>query len=91
MTLNIEHFSKTKLMRKLAERPDEDGYSVLADLPGQFSEISLMIRNGEIRCHENDRYSGGLARNYNGAYPAWGRCRADLVRRLHRLLPLLLA
>ena len=29
-----------------------------------------MIRNGEIRCHENDRYSGGLARKYDGVYPA---------------------
>lgn len=31
MTLGIEHFSKTKLMRKLAGRSDEDGYSVVAD------------------------------------------------------------
>ena len=30
--------------------------------------MGLMIRNGEIRCHENDRYSGGLARKYDGVY-----------------------
>ena len=33
-----------------------------------------MIRNGEIRCHENDRYSGGLARKYDGAYLLSVRC-----------------
>ena len=31
MTLGIEHFSKTKLMCKLAGRSEEDGYSVVAD------------------------------------------------------------
>ena len=33
--------------------------------------MGLMIRNGEIRCHENDRYSGDLARKYDGVYLAW--------------------
>mgnify|MGYP002887766086 FL=1 len=36
--------------------------------------MGLMIRNGEIRCHENDRYSGGLARKYDGVYLLSVRC-----------------
>lgn len=71
MTLDIEHFAKAKLMREVTDRADEDGYSIVADYLASLSKKSLDIRNGEIRRLENDRYSGSLARRYDGAYPAW--------------------
>ena len=71
MTLDVEHFAKVKLMRGLTERPEEDGYSIVGDYLAGLSKKSLDIRVGEIRRLENDRYSGGLARKYAGARPAW--------------------
>ncbi len=71
MTLDIEHFAKAKLMREVTEREDEDGYSIVADYLASLSKKSLDIRNSEIRRLETDRYSGSLARRYDGAYPAW--------------------
>lgn len=58
-------------MRGLTERPEEDGYSIVGDYLAGLSKKSLDIRVGEIRRLENDRYSGGLARKYAGACPAW--------------------
>ena len=71
MTLDIEHFAKVKLMREVTERVGEDGYSIVADYLASLPKKSLDIRNGEIRRLENDRYSGDLARRYDGSYPAW--------------------
>lgn len=71
MTLDVEHFAKVKLVRGLAERPDEDGYSIVEDYLSSLPKNSLDIRVGEIRRLENDRYSGDLARTYDGAWPAW--------------------
>lgn len=71
MTLDIEHFAKAKLMYEVTERVGEDGYSIVVDYLASLPKKSLDIRNGEIRRLENDRYSGDLARRYDGSYPAW--------------------
>lgn len=71
MTLDVEHFAKVKLMRGLTERPEEDGYSIVEDYLSGLPRKSSDIRLGEIRRLENDRYSGDLARKYDGAWPAW--------------------
>lgn len=77
MTLDVEHFAKAKLMRGPTERPEEDGYSIVGDYLAGLSKKSLDIRVGEMRRLENDRHSGGLARKYAGACPAWAL--AELV------------
>lgn len=71
MTLDVEHFAKVKLLRKLTERADEDGYSVVQDYLSSLSERERRIREGEVARLRRDRYSGGMARKYEGDMPAW--------------------
>lgn len=67
MTLDIEHFSKTKLMRDLAENNDEDGYSIVEELFDKYPYI-----------RENIHKKGGknsvckdLVDKYSNDFAAW--------------------
>lgn len=71
MSLNIEHFAKVKLMRRITNDADEDGYSIVQDylqsLPvsGKKRILSELDRNaGSPYCH--DAYQ-----KYNGEFPVW--------------------
>lgn len=76
MTLDVEHFARTKLMRRLSDRRDEDGYSVVRDYAGGLSHDNRRRREGEVKALAVDAYCGDLVRKYfaDGTFnrmPVW--------------------
>jgi len=77
MALDIEHFSKVKLL-KVIEKSGEDGYQIVVD----YLE-SLRKKDSETDGHRYDTlvnelfrntdspYCGGIIRKYDGEYPVW--------------------
>ena len=73
MTLDVEHFARTKLVREVAERPDEDGYSIVSDYFASLNHDDRRRRMGEINGFLKDAYSGDLVRKYflPDSMPLW--------------------
>lgn len=73
MTLDVEHFARTRLIREVTEREDEDGYSVVSNYFASLNHDDRRRRTSEINSFLKDAYSGDLARKYappNGM-PLW--------------------
>lgn len=76
MTLDVEHFARTKLMRELATHGSEDGYAIVRDYVACLNHDNRRRRVGEMRALEADLYTGDLVRKYfvNGTFdhmPVW--------------------
>ena len=85
LTLDVENAAKTKLVEKITDNRNEDGYSVLADYLTHLNHAERNRREGEISRLENDAYLGLSARRDAGM----GVPGAVVVRRVCQLLPLL--
>ena len=71
MTFDVEHFEKTRLLDRIAEMPDEDGYSLIADYREAMRERGDSYLENELRRRRNDLYSGDAIRKYEDEMPAW--------------------
>lgn len=73
MTLDVEHFARTRLVREVTEREGEDGYSVVSDYLASLNHDDRRRRMGEINSFLKDAYSGDLARKYGmpDSMPIW--------------------
>lgn len=73
MALDVEHFSRVKLINEVVERDDEDGYSVISDYFSSLNHADRRRRMGEINGFLKDVYSGDLAQKYTlpDAMPLW--------------------
>ena len=71
MTLDVEHFEKTRLLDRIAESPDEDGYSLIADYREAMRERGDPYLENELRRRRNDLYSGDAIRKYWDEMPPW--------------------
>lgn len=72
LTLDVESAAKTKLVERITQDPEEDGYSVFADYLANLNHDERIRRKGEISRLEYDAYLGSLARKYPiGDMPAW--------------------
>lgn len=72
LTLNVESAAKTKLVERITENPDEDGYSVFSDYLAHLNHADRNRRKGEISRLENDAYLGPLVARYPiDEMPAW--------------------
>lgn len=71
MTLDVEHFAKVKLMRRLGELDDEDGYSIVSDYFRDLQPPYDKRRRREITRLKNDPYCGALVRKYVNDMPVW--------------------
>lgn len=71
MTLDVEHFEKTHLLDRIAENPDEDGYSLIADYREAMRAKGDLYLENELRRRRNDLYSGDAIRKYGDEMPPW--------------------
>jgi len=70
MALDIEHYVKLKLLRKVNEN-SEDGYQIVQDYIGSLTDIQKSILDGEINRNINNIYCGDIINKYNSKYPIW--------------------
>lgn len=74
LTLDVEHAARTKLMRNITERPDEDGYTVCADYMASLNHTERRRRRGDVAMLKRDIYCSGLLEKYSddpAKMPAW--------------------
>lgn len=74
LTLDVEHAARTKLMRIVTERDDEDGYALSRDYMAGLNHNERRRREGEIAMMGNDLFCGDLVRKYGGSpggMPIW--------------------
>lgn len=73
LTLDVEHFARTKLMREVTAREDEDGYSIISDYLASLNHNERRRREGEIRALAPDAYCGDLVSKYKlpDQMPIW--------------------
>lgn len=69
LTLDVEHAARTKLMRTMTERNDEDGYSIVRDYMASLNHNERRRREGEVGMMGNDLFCGGLVKKY-GSKPS---------------------
>ena len=70
MALNIEHFVKLQLLRKVVEF-NEDGYQIIQDYIDQLSDTQKERFDGEIARNKGNIYCGDIIDKYEGKYPIW--------------------
>jgi len=72
MTLDVEHFAKTKLMAKSVEHEGDDGYGVVSNYLASLSHSERARRLQEFRMLQGDVYSGDLVAKYQpDDMPLW--------------------
>ena len=73
LTLDVEHAARTKLVRAVTERDDEDGYSITRDYVESLNHNERRRREGEIAMMERDLFCGDLVRKYGSPadMPVW--------------------
>ncbi|MBB5183802.1 Abi family protein [Catenisphaera adipataccumulans] len=70
IALDIEHYSKLKLLHELENRSDEDGYTIVKDFLNSLGDEK---NNLEKRLNNKitSTYVGDIIQHYSGNYPAW--------------------
>ncbi len=74
LTLDVEHAARTKLIRTITERDDEDGYGICADYMASLNHSERNRRKGDVKMLMNDIYCSGLLAKYGTdptKMPAW--------------------
>ena len=74
LTLDVEHAARTKFLRNITERPDEDGYGVCADYMASLNHDERRRRKGDVGTLKKDIYCGDLLRKYGddpAKMPSW--------------------
>ena len=65
ITLDIEHFLKTKLLRDISDNEDEDGYTIVEKYLHEYDHVNLNIQE------KADSYCFDLSSSYKGKYAVW--------------------
>lgn len=73
MTLDIEHFTKVRLLAA-AEDAGEDGYAVVCDYLGSLPKKQRDRVDDELDHRRNDPYVGAAVRKYRDDLPIWVFC-----------------
>lgn len=73
LTLNVEHATRTKLVRITTERNNEDGYTIARDYMASLNHSERRRREGEISMMSRDLFCGDLVRKYGSPadMPIW--------------------
>ena len=70
IALDIEHYSKLKLLHRLENKNSEDGYSIVDDFMNSLGDKKSILEQ-RILEKSNSSYVGDIIQHYNGNYPAW--------------------
>ncbi len=71
MALDIEHYEKVRILKRITESADEDGYSIVVDYKDSLAKKRAEILEHEIGQHDNDTYCGSLLQKYRHDMPVW--------------------
>ena len=71
MTIAIEHAAKTRIMKGVTDRADEDGYAIVADYLQSLPEDTRNRRIHEFARVRDSEYSRDVMEKYKGALPIW--------------------
>ena len=71
MALDIEHYEKIRILKRITESADEDGYSIVVDYKDSLAKKRAEILEHEIGQHDNDTYCGSLLQKYRHDMPVW--------------------
>lgn len=76
MALDIEHFSKVKLLKEI-EASDEDGYEIVEDYCNSLKSLETDTYHpykrlvSELSRNADNPYCGGIIKSYGPEYPIW--------------------
>ncbi|MEG0297554.1 MAG: Abi family protein [Clostridium sp.] len=68
ITLDIEHFAKTKLMRDFSQNEKEDGYSLVKEL---FEKHPYIEKNIKMKARSNNSVCRDLINKYDDNFAVW--------------------
>lgn len=71
MALDIEHFSKVQLLRKIELALNEDGYSLVTDFIASLEARQKSYLESEISRNKKSPYCRAIISKYDGSYPIW--------------------
>lgn len=64
LTLDVEHAARTKLIRIVTQRKDEDGYDIVRDFMSSLGHNERRRREGDLKSLGKDAYCGALVAKY---------------------------
>lgn len=71
MALNIEHFAKVQLLKKVTEADDEDGYQIVTDYVNSLDLKERLHLDNEIERNQTSLYVSELYKKYSAKFPIW--------------------
>lgn len=71
MALDIEHFAKLYIMRKINDAANEDGYSIVEDFKNFLDNKQREVFDGEVGENRGTTYNIGMINKYSDEMPVW--------------------
>ncbi len=71
IALDIEHFAKLYILRKINNDDAEDGYSIVGDFKDSLDEKQRTVFDGEVGENRGTTYNIGMIKKYNDDMPVW--------------------
>lgn len=68
MALDIEHAIKVKIIRDVADNPEEDGYNIMKKFLEKNNNINILKK---IKSHKSGEYCKDLIEKYYPYFPIW--------------------
>lgn len=68
MALDIEHAIKVKIIRGVADNPEEDGYNIMKKFLEKNNNINILKK---IKSHKSGEYCKDLIEKYYPYFPVW--------------------
>lgn len=71
MALDIEHFAKLYILKKINAAENEDGYAIVEDFKNSLDDKQREVFDGEVGENRGTTYNIGMIRKYNNEMPVW--------------------
>ena len=71
MALDIEHFAKLYILKKINAADNEDGYAIVEDFKNSLDDKQREVFDGEVGENRGTTYNIGMIRKYNNEMPVW--------------------
>lgn len=71
ISLDIEHYSKLKLLSKLEKHQNEDGYTIVKDFFESLTDDARSKLQNSIEAKKDSTYIGNIISKYSGDIPLW--------------------
>ena len=71
LALNIEHFSKVDLIKRIVNSQSEDGYAIVTDYRNSLNAKDEALLKRELKRNTNNPYCRDLYNAYKNQMPVW--------------------